>query len=292
MYPERRIPTASCVAALATAAVAFGGIQLTPSARAGWEYYVRTAEAGMDAESASHGLQALDRLPAERAKVLAGEIVAVPFAHRAVGDDPGVPIRDGLINHWLGAMFIPHATPAEVRSVLEDYPDYKTIYGPDISASTLLARSGDRFDVALRMSRQVRVKLLFNYTFPVEFNATFHVRYFESGDVLEVRSRSTRIAEVKDPQKSHTIEYPAGNDDGYLWRLNTYWRIYQGRDGETPGTFAECEVISLSRAVPGFVQKTVSYFTTNFPEQSMRDTLEATRRALMARKSGGETGHG
>lgn len=212
-----------------------------------------------------------------------GGVIAVPFAHRKPGGDASVTIPDGLIHHWFGATFVPGASIADARAVLEDYNRYSQYYAPDVSESKALGRAGDIFDVFLRLHRQVRVKAMFGYSFPVEFNANYRVRYSQEGGTLLVRSISTRIAQVRDPNRSHTDEYPVDGGDGFLWRLNSYWRIYEGTNQGRRGVYIESEAVSLSRSVPGFLAKIVTYFTTNFPEDSLRATLQKTRSAVEAR---------
>jgi hypothetical protein len=267
---------------LVAASSAQAAVRLTDATRKAFEDYISGIESQMDADAQHGRLRVLDRIPDARARAVQGQTVAMPFAHREPGKDASMKISEGLINHWFGAVFIPVATLDNVRTVLQDYADYSKIYAPDVTESRLIDRKGDVFNIFLRLHRQVRVKILFGYSFPVEFNTTYEVPYFMSGDLLQVRSKSTRIAQVKDPKTSHTDEYPVGDDDGYLWRLYSYWRIYH-TDAPQPGVFLECEAVSLSRSVPGFVEKLVTYFTTNFPEDSMRGTLGATRKAVQNR---------
>lgn len=268
-----------CILAVATAA---GNVRLTAATASGFDEYIRHIEAQMDSDAQAQRVRVLDRLPEERARVMKGDVAAIPFAQRASGQGASINITGGLINHWFGAAFIPRATVDDVRAVLQDYDSYSRIYAPDVTESRLLKRNGDEFDIFLRLHRQIRVKVLFGYSFPVEFNTTYHVPYSMRAGVLHVRSISTRIAQVKDPKNSHTAEYPPGDDDGYLWRLNSYWRIYETNAPER-GVILECEAVSLSRSVPSFLQGVITYFTTNFPEESMRTTLDATRRAVQAR---------
>jgi hypothetical protein len=282
MSPHGRLLPAN-VLLLAAGLVAQGAVRLTEPTLQAFDIYVSRIESQMDSDARNHRLPALDRMPEARAAAVQGQIVAKPFSNRMPSNDASIKITSGLINHWFGAVFIPNATIADVRGVLQDYADYSKIYAPDVTESRLISRKDDAFDIFLRLHRQVRVKLLFGYGFPVEFNTNYHVPYFMTGKVLQVRSKSTRIAQVKDPKRSHTDEYPVGNDNGYLWRLYSYWRIYE-TDAPQPGVFLECEAVSLSRSVPGFVEKLVSYFTTNFPEESMRETLGATRKAVQSRK--------
>ena len=61
---------------------------------------------------------------------------------------------------------------------------------------------------------------------PVVLNTTYHIRYWmPDAQHLTVVSRATRIAEVKDPDKSLTEEMTPGEDSGFLWRLNSYWQF-------------------------------------------------------------------
>lgn len=254
------------------AVLGYGAVRMSDATREAFDGYVRRMETQIESKG-------LDRMPGLRERALRGEIVAVPFANRAAGSGASVPVPEGLANHWFGALFIPGATVDGVRSVLQDYDDYSRIFRPDVAESKLLRREGEEFDVFLRLYRHVRVKAMLGFGFPVEFNSSYHIRYMRAPEMLQVRSASTRIAEVKDPKKSHTVELPPGEDSGYLWRLRSYWRVYPGPNG----VFVECEAISLSRSVPGFVEKMVTYFTTNFPEESMRNTLRSTREAVSSR---------
>lgn len=261
---------------------AAGSVRLTAAAAAGFDDYIRQIEAQMDSDAQRQQLRMLDRLPETRAEVMKGEVAAIPFARRAARQGASVNIPGGLIHHWFGAAFVPRARVEDVRAVLQDYNNYSRIYAPDVTESRVLSRNGDDFDIFLRLHRQVRVRVLFGYSFPVEFNTTYHVPYSMKRGVLEVRSISTRIAQVKNPGKSHTDEFPPGDDDGYLWRLNSYWRIYE-TNSPAPGALLECEAVSLSRSVPSLLQGVITYFTTNFPEESMRATLSATRQAVRNR---------
>jgi hypothetical protein len=253
-------------------------VELKQETKKAFEEYVRTIEAEMAADVAAHRAAALPRLPELQSRLTQRGFVATPFAHRKAGSDASVHIQDGLINHWLGAVFVPNAKVADVRAVLEDYDEYSRIYAPDVTASKLVHRSGDDFEIFLRLHRDVRVKALFGYGFPVEFNATYKVHYSMSDETLLVRSISTRIAQVRDPKKSHTDEYPPDGGDGYLWGLNSYWRIYPS----AKGVYVESEAVSLSRSVPGFVAKMVTYFTSNFPRESLESTLSKTKAAVKA----------
>ncbi|HTR36267.1 MAG TPA: hypothetical protein VMH80_10210 [Bryobacteraceae bacterium] len=188
------------------------------------------------------------------------------------GEPDEVP--GGMIQDWVGMMFLPGATLASVQAVLEDYANYKSYYRPEVIESKEIGLSGNEYDIFLRLHEK--------HLLTVVLNADYHVQYRrQDAQHLWVASHSTRIAEVKDPGKSYTDEFPVGNDSGYLWRLNSYWR-FEAADG---GVYAQCEAISLSRDVPlglGFLLKG---FLQSFPKDSMMNTLRGTRDAVEKRRA-------
>lgn len=227
--------TACLVAVLAIPCAAE---QLKPETSRAFDRYVDVAE----------------KFPSFRAETMkaarAGETVVI---ERKV---PTVSIPDGLVHDWLGVLFIRGATLDSVRAVMQDYASYKRIYAPDVTESKLIARQGDDFHVFLRLSKHEFITLV--------YDSEYDVQYSDGPpdiDTFYVTSRSTKITQQ-------------GDDHGFLWRLNSYWRFEQA-DG---GVYAQCRAISLSRGIPfgfgwlrGFLQK--------FPRESMVSTLEATRRA-------------
>ncbi len=254
-------------------------VELKAETRKAFEDYIKGSEAEMAADAAAHRAAVLPRTPQLESRLPQRGVLAVPFANRKAGGDASIHIEDGLINHWFGAVFVPGAKVADVRTVLQDYDAYSRIYAPDVTESKLVRRSGDEYAVFLRLHRDVHIKALFGYGFPVEFNASYNVHYSMPDDTLLLRSISTRIAQVREPKKSHTDEYPVDDGDGYLWRLYSYWRVYPGALAGNNGVYVESEAVSLSRSVPGFVAKMVTYFTSNFPRESLESTLVKTKAA-------------
>ncbi|MGP8270516.1 MAG: hypothetical protein ACLQLH_10655 [Terracidiphilus sp.] len=165
-----------------------------------------------------------------------------------------VRVTGGLIHDWLGFSFFPGAHLAEVRAPMQDYANYKSVYAPDVIDSKLLARDGDNFRVFLKMQNRQFITLTYDSEYAVSYGAP-------AADRLEIVSHSTRIQQ-------------AGNDQGFLWRLNSYWRFVEA-DG---GVYAECRSISLSRGIPfgfGWLHEPLE----KFPRDSMVRTMESTRRA-------------
>jgi hypothetical protein len=229
----------------------FGFAKLTPEATAAFEQYVERAEPHIA------GAEVRDL------KLRSGEL-RIESGH--AGGDAQAP--GGMIQDWIGSMFIPGATLDQTQAVLRDYANYKAFYAPKVVESKQLSRSGDEYDVFLRLYEK--------HLLTVVLNSTYHVRYSTPEPRhLIVTSRSTRIAEVQEEK-----EQPVGDDDGFLWRLNSYWR-FLAADG---GIYARCEAISLSRDVPLALGWMLKGFIEKFPKESMLNTLRGTRDAIEKRK--------
>jgi hypothetical protein len=226
--------------------------KLTPEAVAAFDRYVTQAESRMSRE------------PARDAKLRGGELRITAGGAGLDAQAPG-----GMIQDWIGSMFIPGATLAQVQSVLRDYANYKNFYRPKVIDSKQVSHKGDEYDVFLRLYEK--------HVLTVVLNSTYHVQYeMPDAEHLLVTSRSTRIAEVKDPDKSYTEEAPPGDDTGFLWRLNSYWRFAAAGGG----VYAQCEAISLSRDVPLGLGWMLKGFLERFPKESMMNTLRGTRAAV------------
>jgi hypothetical protein len=258
--------------ALALLALACGfltGAELTPATKRAFDRYIELTEQRLEKTRNTQDFLYLKPTSEQRHKLRAGSVIIVPQQTRDKGKeiDPGA----GLIHDWIGMLFIPRATITQVRSVLQNYDAYKDIYKPEVIDSRITAHSDDQYDIFLRLYKKQVVTVV--------FNTNYHVVYGQIDPAhMYVNSRSTRIAEVKDPSGSLTAEEPVGSDDGFLWALNSYWRFDEA-DG---GVYAQLEAVSLSRDLPfglwwlkGFIQK--------FPKESMEATLKGTKRALQAR---------
>ena len=90
------------------------------------------------------------------------------------------------------------------------------------------------------------------------------------------RSLSTKIAELDKPGTPREREKKAGEDSGFLWRLNAYWRYEQLGDG----VLIECESISLSRSVPYLLRPLANPIVDRIARESLRNTLGSLRKFL------------
>lgn len=184
-----------------------------------------------------------------------------------------IDIKGGMIQDWIGAIFIPSATLQNVLAVSQDYEHHSEIYEPEIARSLVRSHTGDDFVVS---SRIVKAKLFLSDVLDTENDIRF-VRI----DPKRVYSRAytTRIAEVSDPGKPSERELPVGKDRGLLWRMYGYW-FFEERNG---GTVVECESITLTRDIPFGMGKLLSPIIHGLPAESLRKGLELTRKAVLGR---------
>jgi hypothetical protein len=260
---------AMAVAPRAQAAPAAAGAELQNRTIQAFDRYVRLTEARLSGNTSFLWIDGLpearrrEALDTVRRKELSIERLETKENGREI-DVPG-----GMIHHWVGTAFVPGASLAKALSLLQSYDTHHRIYAPTVAASRLQSRDGDRFTFFLRFIMKKVITVVVNS----EHEAVFRQ---PSADRAEGWIRSTRVAEVEDAGKPTEREKPVGNDGGYLWRLNTYWRLL-ARDG---GLYIHCESISLSRGIPIGFGWIVGPFVTSIPRESLTFTLETTRQHL------------
>jgi hypothetical protein len=245
------------------------GAELQPRTIAAFDRYVSLTESRM--ASRPTFLWVDSRPEKERAGVrdmlFRGDLLIRALETQAAGRAIDVP--DGLIHHWVGAAFLRNTTVAETVALLQNYDGHADIYKPAVARSRLLARNGERFRVYLRFVMKKVITVVVNSEHDAQFT-------HPAPDRVEGHIRSTRIAEVEHPDTPQEAEKPVGMDGGYLWRLNTYWRLMARDDG----TYIECESISLSRNIPTGLGWLIRPFVTSIPRESLVFTLQTTRNRL------------
>lgn len=160
---------------------------------------------------------------------------------RTEAETSKVEVPNGRIHHWLGSILIPGARLNEVIDWVQEYDRHKKFYD-DVEESRLISRKDNFFQIFLRLKRKKVIT--------VHYNTNHEVTYFPLGpDKLYSTSVATSIREIESPGSVSEKEKPAGNDNGFLWRLNSYWRYRQTSDG----VIVECESLSLSRKIPSLL---------------------------------------
>ena len=178
----------------------------------------------------------------------------------------------GIIHHWEGLVFIPGARLDDVLGILKDYDKHSVFYAPDVERSKIESRNGDYFRVFLRFRRHKVITVVLDTEHDIE--------YFRDGpERAHSRSSALRIAEVENPGKPDEREKPPGQDGGFLWRMETWWRMVE-RNG---GVYVQSEVVSLTRDVPVLLRWMIEPFVTSIPRETLTATLVATRKAVEER---------
>jgi hypothetical protein len=226
-----------------------------------FEVYIRGTESRIEREVHTPTFLWASQSRDRERRVRSGGVVVEPWIAR--GDSE---IDDALIHDWIGAIFIPGATIDQAVSFLQAYDNHKTFYSPEVVESRLLSHDGDEWRVYYRLVKKKIITVTFNTEHAVTYTRLSPTR-------LHSTSRATRIGEVKNAGTPAERELPAGQDHGFLWRLNTYWRLEE-KDG---GVFMECQTISLTRSVMTGLGWLINPIIRSFPRESLGRLLSATR---------------
>lgn len=243
-----------------------------PALEAFGKYVLKT-----DAENAASLKQGLflwidslpdkDRLEAI-SRLKSGEVEMRRLSVNASGGNVDVP--GGMIHDWEGIVFIPGVKLDEILRILQDYDHQASYYAPDVEKSRIDSRNGNEFRVFLRFRRQKVVTVVLDTEHVVTY-------YRDSATRAHSRSSAVRIAQVDDPGGPDEKEKQPGEDDGYLWRMETWWRMEE-RDG---GVYVQNEVVTLTRDIPTGLAWLIEPFITNIPKETLQLTLQATRTAVL-----------
>lgn len=239
-----------------------------------WEQYQRLTEARIRREiESTEGFLVRDFFAESEAAVVRkalenGNVFIKPM--KTQNEEGGeVEIPKGIVHHWYGSVFVPGATVDEVLAWEQDYDNHEN-YFDEVEDSRLDSHRDDTFEIFLRLRRK---KVII-----VHYNTEHRVTYESFGDgAVASRSESTRIAEIENPGTEREREKPVGNDRGFLWRLNSYWRFLQAPEG----VIVECESISLSRAIPKAIAWMVNAIAGSVPRESLEATLQPLRDAFV-----------
>ncbi len=244
-----------------TAALA-NSAELKQNTVAAWNRYIELA--GGDAND--QAFLRIDRSPEDRDRVHGGEILV---AQVQAPNAPKVP--DGMITDWIGTVFVPGATLADVLNVVWNYDQYPKWYGPTVAQAHLLARNGDEDRFSMLYVRTV----LF-VTVAIEMDYVAHHSPMDATHLMSI-SKTTHIYEIHDYGKPNQSKTPADDGSGYIWRVYSISK-YEQRDN---GVYIEQENIVLSQRIPAayrwLVEPTIKRLAKNLLEGSLRQTREAVR---------------
>ena len=208
------------------------------------------------------------RLPDEelnRYELHNGEIVVAPVTRQ----NP-MKVADGLIHHWVGAMFVPNCKLDDMIEVTRDYDRYKDFYRPSVIESKMIARnnSDDRFSMLI-----VNKALFLNSALDADYHTTI-VR-LDDRRFYSI-SRTTRVQEVEEYGEPGEYRKPEGEGSGYIWRLYSIARLQQSDDG----VYVEIEAIALSRQIPAAVRFLSDPVVRRVSRNSLLTSLQKTAEAV------------
>jgi hypothetical protein len=249
------------------AAASVAAAELEQRTVVAFDRYVRATESQLKTEP----FLWVDRLPASRRSEVLATIRSGMLSidsRRTLEGDREIDVPGGLIHHWVGTAFIRGATLDQALALLQDYNRHERIYAPTVARSKLLSQDSNRFKFFLRFKMTKVITVVVNSEHDAQFS--------RAANRAEGWIHSTRIAEVDNPDEPGERELPVGQDGGYMWRLNTYWRLLV-RD---EGLYVQCESVSLTRGIPTGLGWLVGPFVTSIPKESLTFTLETTRKQL------------
>jgi hypothetical protein len=181
-------------------------------------------------------------------------------------DGQDIDIPGGMIHHWYGAVFVPNIRLEALLKAIQDYDHHQRYFPEEVEQSRLLSREQNTYKVLLQLTRTKIVT--------VHYRTLHTVEYKSFGEGMESsRSISTQIVQLENAGTPRERALPEGRDDGYFWRLNSYWR-FKAQDN---GVIVECESICLSRSIPFGLGWLIGGAVESVPRESFENALGAIR---------------
>ena len=256
--------TAPLVALLFPASVI--AASLGPATSKAWDDYVEFVNRRMEQRLTRDRLFLwVDEAPEHLARVRAGEVLVSPTS----AENPK-RVPSGLIHDWIGAVFIPNATLADVTQVVSDYARYKDFYKPAVTQSKPIAsgKETDRFSMLL-----INKSLVLTTVFDTDYESCFLRVDARRGYSI---SSTTRIQEVEEYGAPPQYLLPVGEGRGFIWKLFSIAR-YVERDG---GVYVELNAIALSRDIPASFRWLVEPIVRRVSRGALLTTLQQTESAV------------
>jgi putative flippase GtrA len=237
----------------------------------GFAKYVAAVEARRAKEITDHvPFLAFERQPAAaQARIMTllrrGEVHVERAAGARDAASNEIEIDGGLINHWRGTVFVPQVKLDQLLKVLQE-PQADKHKQEDVLSSRVISRDGDSQKVFLRLRRTKFVTVVYDTEYDVDYIRVDPDRAYSN-------SISTKIVEIENAGTPRERALPEGNDHGYMWRLNSYWRYKQLPDG----VLVEVESLTLSRDLPAIIGPIIRPIVNSTARESMSRTLASVR---------------
>lgn len=208
----------------------------------------------------------IDQDPLRGARVRRGEVLAAS----ELGENGSRGVPHGLIHDWIGTVFIPGVTLANVFAVVHNYDRYGEFFGPTVVNAALISRSEQEERIRVRYAQTVLfVTEVLDSEYAVHYVQLDPLRWYsiaQSTNLQEWRSHDAAAESVR-----HTDE-----ESRYIWRIYSISR-YEQRDG---GVYLEQENVLLSRAIPESLQWLVQPIIRRLSRRLTLASLRQTREAV------------
>jgi hypothetical protein len=240
--------------------------EASPAAVAAFNAYVSPVESRLAQQHRSRSgfLTPVASAPQSEARLRSGELIVERLTPSA-----GVALPGAMLYHWRGTAFAPGATAADFERLMKDFNGYPQQFYPQVVQARVLVQDGDHLQASMRIREQHVVTVVLDTAYDITFGRLDATHGYSL-------SRSTRISEISSPGTHAEHVLDAGEEHGFLWRLNTYWS-YEERDG---GLYMQIESISLTRSIPAGLGWAIGPYAESIPRESLEFTLRAICKAL------------
>jgi len=233
--------------------------------------YAAAVMARLERELKAEGpFLSIERLPAAeqataRQALLRGETIVERATRVQDGKNNEIDVDGGLVNHWHGVIFVPNVKlDALIANIREPGTDKHK--QEDVLRSVVTSRDGDSQKVYLRLKRTKVITVYYDTDYDVKYVRLSPTRATSN-------SLSTRIVEVENPGTPQEKLLPEGDDHGFMWRLNSYWRFEEINGG----VMVEIESLTLSRQMPFLLKPIAGPIITHIARETLARTLESVR---------------
>ncbi len=239
--------------------------ELKPETVAGWNNYVRAQELHTkQLATRTQDPLGFDCDAELREQLRDGGVVVYPAARKG-----SVSVPSGLIHHWVGLAFIPHASLEQVIANARAYPRYSEFYKPSLVEAKLIRTEGAVDTFSMLMRQQV---LSVNSGLYGEYQSEYH--QIDSSHWYAF-THSEKLQEVRNSGKPNEERLPSDQGSGFIWRLHSTTK-YEQADG---GVYVELEALALSRTVPASLAWIVNPVVSKISKGALTVTLKQTREA-------------
>jgi hypothetical protein len=175
---------------------------------------------------------------------------------------PNGKLDAALIHHWRGTVLIPRTSLSKIIAFAQNYDQHSKFFKEDVIESRLLSRKGNFFRVFYKLRRKKVITVYYNTEYDGTYRLVTPTRQWSE-------NRATKIAELEDVGEPTKKEKPRGQDHGFLWKLDSFFKYDQFGDG----VIIECTSLSLSRDIPFGLGFMIGKFVQSIPRESLERTL-------------------